>query len=108
MLVNNIRDLIRPQAIPSTTNHDSPATTTTLTTATPRTKRRLAPDSPQIHSSPHESSDSYSPSVKVRKNGCQIRTCNNNKAIDSCSLCDKLTCGKCVGIKSIICKKCSC
>ena len=57
---------------------------------------------------------SYS-SLKKRKSSgkrggmkaCQIRHCNNNKAIDLCYKCKKACCGSCTSKKFVCCKNCS-
>ena len=61
---------------------------------------------------PESSTDINSTSTKKRKStgrhakSCQIRQCNNNKAIDTCFKCKKACCGQCVFKKLIFCKNC--
>ena len=111
-LVNDIREFTRPKVISTPVNPSTPSSSILITrlsldnsemTPTTPKRRRMTFNS---SSSPQTASDSSLKENVNAKLACQVRECKKNKAIDSCNVCKKLTCGVCIFKKMVTCKKC--
>ncbi len=93
--VREIRDLVQsPPSSPVQNRVSSIEITPTL--AFQDSRRRITFNS--APTPPTTSSFSSSASSKSRTS-CQVKKCVRNRAVDTCSKCKILTCGKCVSIK---------
>lgn len=69
-----------------------------------RTERNR-PENTSVPSIPKTADDS----AQCKRRHCQIRQCDGNKASESCSQCNRITCGKCTATKRrvVVCVSCA-